>query len=84
MPGPDVLADLVPGTKAKAGDLNDKFDSVKDWGSAIPLSDLADGGSGEIIVFNGSGTATAVAASGAVSVSAAGSFGLREDRKSVV
>ena len=72
MPGPDILAALVPGTKAKAGDINDKFDSVKDWGSAIPLTDLADQDPGEILIANGSGVVTGVVASGAVTISNAG------------
>lgn len=72
MPGPDILAALVAGTKAKAGDLNDKFDSIKDWGSDIPLTDLADQTPGALLIANGSGVVTGAVASGAVSISNAG------------
>lgn len=72
MPGPDILSALVAGTKAKAGDLNDKFDSIKAWGSAIPLTDLADQTPGVLLIANGSGVVTGIAPTGAMTVSSAG------------
>lgn len=72
MAGPNITHTFVANTKAKATQVNDNFEDVKDWGSAIPLTDLASGSAGRLIICNASGVPQYQAASGAVAVSSAG------------
>lgn len=84
---PDLIIphDFTQKTKAKASEVNDNFDAVAAWASAL---DLGNGGAGlvlgdlpsstpaNIIVCNASGVPQYRAGSGAVAISNAGAFSI--------